>query len=428
MRGLFLLSIAAYMFIRGLRYPFVAGIAYIWTDIVKPQTLAHSIINNWPLSLISAVVVISSLTLNWKKCTIKPTFEMWLLVIFGMWITFTTFNANSVLLSWNKWDWAFKSVMFSALIPMLFRTRLQIEALLLGIVISVATITVSTGIKTMLGSGGYGVLAVMGGNNSGLAESSTLAAICVMLLPIVHYLYNSNLVFQNSAIYKLFLLGVAVSYLLTVIGTSARTGLVAMTVLLILYFPKLKKRLTLVVIVAAFLLLFQKDVIEGSAWGERMATIDDYSQESSAAGRIKVWEWTIDFVKENPIGGGFDSFKLNKIATVDSNNEIIFYPPDVVAGKAFHSIYFEVLGEQGIVGFFIYFALMISTWLALAKWSRHKALVSTDEWRGGLSGSLLKSHTVLLVGGIFIGIAYQPFMFYAVGIVAALKRMSSSKL
>jgi putative inorganic carbon (HCO3(-)) transporter len=37
----------------------------------------------------------------------------------------------------------------------------------------------------------------------------------------------------------------------------------------------------------------------------------------------------------------------------------MYYPEGQLRGKAFHSIYFEVLGEQGIPGFVMYFSMIL---------------------------------------------------------------------
>ena len=56
-------------------------------------------------------------------------------------------------------------------------TRARIEGLALTLVLSVATIVIGTGMKTVLGGGGYGSLKFFVNDNSGIYESSTLATV-----------------------------------------------------------------------------------------------------------------------------------------------------------------------------------------------------------------------------------------------------------
>ena len=57
----------------------------------------------------------------------------------------------------DKWDWVWKALAFAAFLPLTLRTRLRIEALLLFMILSAASIIIVGGIKTLgVGGGGYG--------------------------------------------------------------------------------------------------------------------------------------------------------------------------------------------------------------------------------------------------------------------------------
>jgi putative inorganic carbon (HCO3(-)) transporter len=404
----------------GFSYSFVAGLAYVWIDIVKPQDLAYSIINTLPVSMIASVVTLLSFLAERDKKPFKFTAVMFLLCFFGAWMTFTAFNADPRILPWVKWDWAFKVMVFTVFIPMIFRSRVHLEALILTILFSVATVSFSAGVKTALGSGGYGVLAIMGGGNAGLSESSTLAAICVMQLPLLHYVYNHSILFPGNRWFKLLVLLIATSTILAIIGTSARTGLIASGVLMALYFLRSKRKLVWCVAFAIALGALGTLDLKDTAWGSRMSTIESFDKESSAAGRLKVWEWTLGFVADNPLGGGFDAYKLNRIASVSGQGDITYYEPGIFNGKAFHSINFEVLGEQGIVGFVVYISIMALTFLRLRRIrivTRHEPELA---WANDMALKLGYALAALMVSGFFIGIAYQPYMFYLVAMTVSL--------
>jgi O-antigen ligase len=142
-------------------------------------------------------------------------------------------------------------------------------------------------------------------------------------------------------------------------------------------------------------------------------------------GRIKVWEWTLGFVREHPLGGGFDAFLHNRIVGVSPDGEVIRLPEGQIGGKAFHSIYFEVLGEQGMFGFVIYF-LMVG--LALLKLIKLKRTWKNDPgmaWIAGLANAMMTSIFVFLAGGSFVGIAYQPYIFYMLSLTVAIDQYAA---
>lgn len=429
MRNTFILLAISYLFVLGVTYPFVAGVAYIWIDVVKPQSLGYNFLNSLPLSMISAVVVVLSFFLRPSKSKTSFSLIQILLLVLAIWVTITTFFADPIIGSWRKWDPAFKCLLFSAFIPLIFRSRVQIEAYLLTIIFSISTFTFVAGVKTLLGSGGYGSLATLGGGNAGYSESSTLAAVGVMLLPLIHYMRNHSILFGNSRFFKLLMMGLSIICVAAVVGTAARTGLVALVFLAFCYIFHAKNKVILTILLASIIGIGALLNLEGTRWGSRMATISTYEQESSAAGRIVVWKWTLDYVSSHPMGAGFDGYKLNNIMTVDSNGNVGYFPPNygVGNGKAFHSIYFEVLGEQGVFGFIVYFSIMLLMFFQLGKISR--AVRNRPEllWLSDLALKMRLAQMVMLVSGVFIGIAFQPSMFYLVAATVSLSAFLKSQ-
>jgi O-antigen ligase len=110
----------------------------------------------------------------------------------------------------------------------------------------------------------------------------------------------------------------------------------------------------------------------------------------------------------------------NRIAAVSSDGIVQYLPEWQVGGKAFHSIYFEVLGEQGIVGFALYFSIILLTLFKLRRikktWRNHAGMA----WVVALSDALTAAILVFLAGGAFVGIADQPYIFYMVSLTVAI--------
>ena len=428
MRSAFLSAVMLYLLMLGISYPPVAGIAYLWIDIVKPQGLAYSFITSLPVSLIAGVLVIFSLIFDRNKVPFTMQPAQWFIGLFALWITITSALADPLLGSWGKWDPAFKSLIFTMLIPLLFRSRIQLEALLITLIFSLATIIFSAGVKTLMGGGGYGTLAVMGGANTGMAESSTLSAVALMMLPLTHFVYKRSIISPDNRWLKLLLLAVGVTAIAAVIGSTARTGLVAGGFLLFCYVFRSKYKSAWAIVLVIVLAIGTTLDLEGSTWGRRMTTINTYEEDSSASSRIDVWKWTMRFVSEHPLGGGFDAYRFNGIGTPGGPAAASISQPVVIGGKAFHSIYFEVLGEQGFPGFFIYYTIMALTFFKLRKIRRLTKGQPELEWASDLSARMFDAQAVLMVAGLFIGIAFQPVMFYLVAATVCLSNLVDQKI
>ena len=81
-------------------------------------------------------------------------------------------------------------------------------------------------------------------------------------------------------------------------------------------------------------------------------------------------------------------------------------------GRAFHSIYFEVLGEQGWVGLALFLEIVFSSMQGLRKVVRRSKGIPDLEWCSDLAKALFGSLLIILCGGAFIGIAFVPFIYY----------------
>ena len=154
-----------------------------------------------------------------------------------------------------------------------------------------------------------------------------------------------------------------------------------------------------------------------TAWNERISTISAYQTEDSALGRILVWQWTLQFVATHPAGGGFNSYQINEIR----------FPPnaynpegEIARGKAFHSIYFEVLGEHGWPGIILFGGLVLTSLISLQNVVRRARLTPELASCRDLAFALQVSLVVLLACGLFIGVAFQPMLYYLFALSACV--------
>lgn len=420
MQSLFLLAVFCSLTFLGFSAAFAAALGFVWVDIVKPQQLAYAIITGWPLSFMSAIATIGLFLLKDRKHPPRFTPILVLIAMLALWVTFTTSMSAFPVRAWAKWDWASKVLIFALIFPYIFRSRVQIEAFILVFVFSAATIFFSAGVKTMRGGGGYGTLAIMGSGNTGLAESSTLAVVAVMVIPLIFYIMRHTLLLPRTWMMRLFFVGVIVSALAAVVGTSARTGVIAVIVLCGLSLMKSQRKMLWIAGLGIAAVIIMNLDLSNTPWGARMSTIETYNEDSSALGRIKVWEWTLQFVGSNPLGGGFDAYMHNRIAGVLQDGTVRYLPEGYIGGKAFHSIYFEVLGEQGIPGFLMYFLAVLLSMLKLRSLKKTWKHDPGMAWIAALADALSSAMLIFLAGGAFVGIGYQPFIFYLISLTVAI--------
>ena len=166
---------------------------------------------------------------------------------------------------------------------------------------------------------------------------------------------------------------------------------------------------------------------------DRMSTIQNYQADQSASTRIAVWEWTWEYAKANPFGGGFDSYRLNEIRyelaeDEDAEDEFEYEleddgPVEIVdESRAFHSSYFEMLGEQGFPGLILWLLIHFGgVWRMEVLRRRYtNTEKESEKWVAPLAIALQHGHIIYLVGSLFVGIAFQPFVYKLVALQIGL--------
>lgn len=427
MRDLVLLAFIGAVLAMGFRRPFLWVLLYIYIDIVAPQKVAWGILTQLSISLVVFVVAFGGYFILDSKKGSKITVRQGLIVALLIWCGMTTLWAEFQDSAWEKWDWVWKGLVFAAFLPLTLRTKLRIEAAALVMVLAAATIIIPAGIKTVAsGGGGYGILASLVSENSGLYEGSTLSTVAIAMIPLIFWVARHSTVITERKLALLFATALCFAALLVPVGTQTRTGLVCIAVLAVLMMRSVKHKFLFGGLAAGAALLAIPFL--PSEYTERMATITDHQSDQSASTRVAVWQWTWDYVKTRPLGGGFDAYRGNsftyntrQVEEVGGTREIS-YSEVTEESRAYHSAYFEVLGEQGYPGFAIWLAIHLSGLWQMERIRRRLADrndVDSKRWRA-LATALQHGHVIYLVGALFIGVGFQPFIFMMIGLQIAL--------
>jgi len=455
MRDIALVAFLGILLTLAARRPFLFTLAYLYVDTVSPQRLSYYLLNSIPISMIVAALALGGWLFFDRKRDLAIAPRQALMAVLLAYVTWTTMNADFPVEAWIKWEWVWKAIVFAIFLPLVLRTRLRIEAALLFLVLSASTIIIVGGVKTVMSGGGYGVLRLMVDNNSGLYESSTISTVAIALVPIILWFARFGTVFppdyepartapgsplsegnpnrQQFAssqptpggrwrrfIVKLFVAGLVFSCLLMPIGTEARTGLVCIGVLGILMLRDVKRRF--LYLGGAALLGLAAIPFLPSSFTDRMQTIQGYQADQSAGTRLAVWKWTWEFVQDRPLGGGFDAYLQNRInvRTVDQRSagdiQIVATRIEADEARAYHSSYFEMLGEQGFPGLFM-FLLLHGIGLIRMEMirRRYRHGEGEDAWIAPLATAIQHFQIIYLVGSLFVAIAYQPFIYLMLG-------------
>lgn len=154
---------------------------------------------------------------------------------------------------------------------------------------------------------------------------------------------------------------------------------------------------------------------------------------STGTGEQRVYEWKIGWhmFLDNPImgvGQGNFPWEFKKYEFQVTGSDEPYYGRSV-AGRVAHSLYFTLFPELGLIGAFLFFAIIYYSLKDLKitrKLCLQHEINNTDNQRERfyyLTIALEGSMVSYLVSGIFISILYYPNFYILVGFIMSLKKI-----
>ncbi len=350
-----------------------------------------------PYSLILGLAVLIGWVVNEKHRFKQFDVFVVLLILFILWISFTTFNAVFPEPAFVKWDRTYKILSSGVLLALMLNSRARVEAFLWSLAIIFGLLAFRSAIRT-IGTGGGGGLIVIG--IGGFLTDRNVLAICLaMAFPLMLCLGKYSHVFPRNRIFSITVFSGAAASVIGLLGTQSRGGILSLAMVTFVMLTFTKRKVVawlLAAIVIPIVLLLAPDEV----W-ERMSTLKQYDQESSAAGRIEAWRWAWKYFLNNPLGGGFGVFRLN--SNVAANSETSYLEA--------HSTYFEILAENGAIGTGIFLLLMLLSAMACLKSLRQSRKVK-DTYVERVSEAVMAMLAGLYLGSAFLSLSTSPLFFY----------------
>lgn len=428
------LGLAAFLFGLlglGLRRPFLWVLAYLYVDILAPQKIGWLLLPSLPVSLIGFCAAFLGWIYVDDKRDSRFTWRQFLMIVLLAWVGMTTIYADFHDEALEKWSWVWKAMLFAIFLPLTLRTRVRFEAAVLFMVLSAGAIIIGGAIKTLATGGGYGELRLFVNDNTGLYEGSIISCVAIAIIPLIFWLARHGTIYPRNWMVKLFALALTFACLLIPVGTQARTGLLCIALLFLLSLRTVKRRMLYIGIIGALGLAAIPFLPK--SYTDRMNTIENHQKDESASTRVAVWKWTLNYVKDHPFGGGFEAYRSNRLnietrdAETSGSTTAVEIQEVVQEGRAYHSSYFEMLGEQGWPGLFLWLLLQGSgVWQMerlRRRWRKRAEEPGAGEqfqWQAPLANALQQAQLIYLLGSFFVGIAYQPFILMLIGLQCGL--------
>lgn len=388
MRDLLILALVVGGALMALARPWVGVMLWNWISLMNPHRLAWGFAYSMPVALIAGVATLLGLLFTKDKQSPFKGAPVWWLLLFFIWMTISWALGYDPAGDHWMWDRSMKIFVMLFIALALLSNRYHIMAFVWVTVGSLAILGTKGGLFTVLTAGNY---RVWGPAGSFIEGNNEMALALIMTLPLMHFLQlQMKSAWARHAMSVALLLCAAAA-----LGSHSRGAFVAIIVMVGLFWwrsPRKGPMFVLILLGAVALLPMLPE-----HWWDRMATIRSYEEDASAMGRINAWIVALEVAKDYITGAG-----------MTYQHQIFFnmYGAHETIVRAAHSIYFEVLGNHGWIGLFLFLGLWFSTYWNAGWLRRHARQVPEAKWLADLGAMVQVGLVGYAAGGAFLSLAY----------------------
>lgn len=421
MRDLLVLGAMLAFLPLGLSNAFIGYLLWGWAGLIALNSYVHGFMMVLPYVQIFALVTMGALLMRQgdrvDRIDINRTSVlMMIFVAHGLLVALLAYPGLGR--NWELFGNIAKTVLFCLLMPVFASSRHRIHALIVMVALATSFHGALDGMKFIASGGGHNArgIAKFGDNNH-------FALVLLMVLPMLFYLFQYSS--RRIAKYGFGLVLPLTAF--AVVATNSRGALIGL--LAVVSWVLLKSRNK--VIGFLFVLIGASGVIllAPDSWSDRMETIKSAQEDSSFMGRVTAWKVCSAIAVAHPfVGGGFRAVQSPAVWDEFQYEQgllgFVETPMSPVSGVAAHSIWFEVMGDMGLVGFLIFAALILNAFITRLEIQRMaKRLGPSHRWAADLSDMLGASLIAFVVSGSLLSAAYFELPYIVMMLLEVLKQL-----
>jgi putative inorganic carbon (HCO3(-)) transporter len=393
-------------------YPWCGLLLWCWIAFAGPQRDLWSFAAGIPYNEIIAIATLAGWALSREKKSIPIDATAILLLLLAIVLGVSTAASLAPAVSMERFQLCMKSWVLLLLVPAFLTSRVRVHAFVWMMAFCVGHFGVEGGALFLITAGQHHFKPPAGFDNNYVAVALVTA------MPLMNYLRLQSQQFWIR-------LGVTAAMILTalaVVGTYSRGGFVALGVMASMLFWKSRGKVMIILIVAVASIFIVK--LGAEQWTQRIGTIQNaQNEDESFQSRVVAWQVYFNAGLARPLtGAGLWALETQK-------NYDRYYPEHLLVdyknrkAHAAHSIYFEMLGEVGVIGLGLYLALVAMAWHN-AGWVRRRSSQSVEfAWMGDLARMGQVSIVAFSVGGAAVSIAFYDYFLVLLVTMATLRRL-----
>ena len=368
--------------------PALGVFLWVWVSVMNPHRLTWGFAYDFAFAQLIAIATLLGLFFSRQPKHLPVTPVTGALFAMVLWMSVTTLFALDTGGSVPMWERVMKIQIMIFVTLALLHSKQHVQVLIWILAGSVAFYGVKGGLFTFRGGGEHRVWGPWG---SFIEDNNALALATVMTIPLLRYLrlQATRLWLRHALLAAMLLSG------LSALGSHSRGALLAIAAMLAFMWLKSRAKVMTGIMLAVLVCVAIGFMPE--KWDERMRSIGDYGEDASAQGRINAWMMAFNLATDRPLGGGFHIYTLDVFSR---------YAPNATDVHSAHSIYFQMLGEHGFVGLFLFLLLWLLVWRDASWIDRQARRLEGWQWASDLARMVQVALVGYAVGGAFLNLAY----------------------
>ena len=410
MRDIFVALVVFGLLPMVLKRPQVGIYLWCWIGYMNPHRLAYGFAFSFPWAYTIFIATMLGLLFSKEPKRILWTRETVLMVLFLGWAAITSMNAFFPVLAWEGWIKFFKIMLMTFVTIMVISNRARLHGMVWIICLSLGFYGIKGGIFTILTGGSFRVQGPLG---TFIGGNNEMALALIMTIPLLRYLHLQ----ETRKWLKLGLAGAMLLTAIAAIGSQSRGALVGIAAMSLFLWLKSRQKFMLAIYV--ILAVGAIAAIMPPEWYELMETTKSYKEDASALGRINAWHTAFNVASDRVTGGGIEMFRHSVFRQ---------YAPEPTRVHDAHSVYFEVMGEHGFVGFGLFMTIMALAWMRGNSIIRRTKNIPELKWANDLAAMTQVSILGFAACGAFLGLAYFDYYWHLVAMLVILDHLVKQHL
>lgn len=403
--------------------PYFGVLMWVWITYFNPHRFAWSYAYNFPVAMAIAVPTLAGTFFAKKSMRSLLTLQSGLLVLLWLWFCISYIHAQNIpLFAGNMADAQYemshvsKIILFSFVMIILTFTKERLRGVMLVTAVSLGLLAVK---GALFGLRTSGEARVWGPPDSFLSDNNAFGLALNMALPLLFFLARQ----EKVRWLRIFLWITFACTILVVLLTYSRGALLGLFVVLTVIMLKSRhKAIGLFFLAVAALLVLS---IAPEAWMNRMGNFLNGELDYSAQQRLVSWGTAWNFAHDYPVTGG--SFDVLPNVDVFQRYQPRPLPLGFLSSGP-HSIYFQLLADQGFVGLGLFLVLIASCYWSLWRIRRAARRIPSAAYLADYTSMVEVSMLGFMVSGAFLGFVYLDVIYQMIGITVILKVLFRNEL